>query len=330
MLSTRSKSTTTRFPANLLTGVGLALVLAWVYWPTLRSRFAKWGTDAQYSHGFLVPVFASFWLWLRRGRLAARSLQPSWWGVPLLGAGLALRFLGTYAYFDWLQAMSLLPCLSGWCLLLGGPGLFRWSWPAIAFLLFMVPLPFRLEVALGQPLQGIATVVSTYCLQTLGFEAFAEGHVIRLGQIRIGVVEACSGLSMLVIFFALATAITMLSGRRRLDKALIILSAIPIALLANIIRITATAILHKTVGSDIANLVFHDLAGWLMMLLALAMLSLELRALDWVLVPVTRERQLPLGGASQDSQLTQRIGTSPARRVSRQRRKLVPSLQARS
>jgi exosortase/archaeosortase family protein len=78
-----------------------------------------------------------------------------------------------------------------------------------------------------------------------------------------------------------------------LFRALILGSAIPIALTANIVRIVVTAILHETVGSGIANLVFHDLAGWFMMPLALVLLGLEL----WVLKHVLVER----GGGARPS-----------------------------
>jgi exosortase/archaeosortase family protein len=95
-------------------------------------------------------------------------------------------------------------------------------------------------------------------------------------------VEACSGLSMLMIFFALSTAVALLIRRPWPERALLVASALPIAILSNIIRITVTGVLHKTAGSEVADLVFHDLAGWLMMPLALGMLWTELRLLNWV------------------------------------------------
>jgi exosortase len=273
----------------------VAVSLLWVYWPTLAELAGRWGAESQYAHGYLVPLFALYLLWARRGLIAGRGpLRPAWRGLALLGGALALRFAGTYLYFEWLAAVSLLPCLAGLALLAGGRPALRWCWPAVAFLVFMVPLPHRLEVALAHPLQRLATRVSTYALELLGFVAFAEGNVIRLGEIRIGVVEACSGLSMLLIFFALATAVVLLRPRPPLERGMIVLSAVPIALVANILRILATAVLHKTAGRELADLVFHDLAGWLMMPLALGMLWAELRLLSWVLVPAPASGPGPL------------------------------------
>jgi exosortase len=271
------------------------VLLLCVWWPTLTGMAYRWG-EAQYSHGFLVPLFSLFLLWARQDKLPRSlpklTLSVVASGLALLASGLGLHFIGTYIYFDWLSAASLLVCLAGVCLLTGGWQGLNWAWPAIAFLLFMVPLPYQVEIALGGPLRGIATRASTYALQTLGFAAFREGNVIHMGEIQIGIVEACSGLSMLMIFFALSTAVALLSkGTSVLEKCLICLSALPIALIANMVRIVFTGIMHRVVGSEWADYFFHDLAGWLMMFLALGMLWVGWRLFAWVVKPVTSEDQ---------------------------------------
>ena len=149
----------------------------------------------------------------------------------------------------------------------------------------MVPLPYRLEVALGRPLQQAATLCGATILQTTGLPATAEGNTIALEHSRIGVVEACNGLGMLFTFLALTTAAALVVRRPRGDKALIIVSALPIAFLANMTRITVTAYLRETVGERVAAAVYHDLSGWLMMPLALAVLWAEVGLLDRLLVP---------------------------------------------
>jgi exosortase len=282
-------------PASLL---GLALL--WVTFPILYALMQRWGHDSRYSHGYLVPLFSLYLLYARRRQLAAvaRSCRPNWWGLPLLLAGLAIHAAGTYLFVDWFQAIALLPCLAGVIVLLGGWPAFRWAWPAVAFLAFMVPLPFSLEVGLAQPLQQLATKVSCYSLQTLGFAAYAEGTIIRFGEVRIGVVEACSGLSMLVLFFALSTAAAILVRRPLWERLLLVTSAVPIALVANIARIIVTALLHKAAGRELADLVFHTLAGYLMMPLALGLLAAELRLVSWLLPLREVEESLKLAKKS--------------------------------
>jgi exosortase len=276
-----------KLPGALIgtTALILAPALLWAYWPTLESLTERWGSNPQYSHGFVVPFFALIVLWYRRGLVPARPWQPAWWGLGLVILGAILRLSGAYYYLAGLDGLSLIPSLAGICVLLGGLPLLRWAWPGVAFLLFMVPPPYQLETGLAHPLQGLVTTASTYALQTLGFPAVAQGNVILIDDLKLGVQEACSGLGMLVTFFALSTAVVFLVQRPRRDKVIIFLSAIPIGVLANLIRVTATGVLHCTLGREWGD-AFHDGAGWLMMPLALILLWLELTFLKhlWVFV----------------------------------------------
>jgi exosortase len=258
--------------------------LVWAFWTTLLDLAQTWSTNPQYSHGFLVPVFAAFLLWHRRDLLDASRLRPSWWGLLLIAGGLSLRLFATYKYFISLDAIALVPCLAGVVFLLGGWGAWRWAWPSVLFLVFMIPLPYSLATALSGPLQRLATITSTFVMQTFGMPALAEGNVILLEEHQIGVVEACSGLRMLVVFFALAAAVVLVISRPLLDRAVIIASAIPIAIVSNIIRITTTGIMYEMGYGEWANHFFHDIAGWLMMPLALMMLGIELKILGWLII----------------------------------------------
>src|SRR5205823_13733355 len=131
------------------------------------------------------------------------SFKPSAWGLTLLLAGALLRLFGAYFYYPWLDDLSLLPSAAGVALLLGGREALRWCWPAVAFLAFMLPLPYMVEGALAGRLQTLATVASTYVLQTIGLPALSEGNVIIINNTTVGVAEACNGLGMLVVFFAI-------------------------------------------------------------------------------------------------------------------------------
>ncbi len=271
----------------------LTLCLLWAYWTTLATMADRWATDAQYSHGFLVPVFAAVVLWFRRDQFPVGELAPSWWGLPWLLGGLALHLAGPGLGYEPLDAFSLLPTVAGVCVLVGGGAALRWVWPAIAFLGFMLPLPYQVELFLAQPLRRLATVATTYLLQLLGFPALSEGNIILIDDLRLGVIDACSGLGMLVTFFALSTAVALVIERPLTDRLVLVFSAIPIALVANILRITATAVAHVTLGSDVGNTT-HNLAGWLMMPLALGLLWLELWYLKRLLIEVEPPQPLAL------------------------------------
>jgi exosortase len=269
----------------------LFLALLWSYWTTLVALAERWSADPQYSHGFLVPIFAAVVLWSRKERLAQAAWAPSLFGLPLLLAGTALRLFAIRRDLDALDAFSLLPTLTGLVLLVGGRDLLRWSWPALAFLLFMIPLPFFVDTALAHPLRRLATLMSTYVLQTFGYPAIAEGNIILIGQVKLGVVEACSGLGMLMTFFALATALALVVTAPLADRIVLVLSAAPIAVVTNVLRIAVTGMAYCDLGSAAVQELMHDLSGWLMMPVALALLWLELCFLQKLFV----YRQAPAG-----------------------------------
>jgi exosortase len=140
----------------------------------------------------------------------------------------------------------------------------------------------------------LATQASTYGLQTLGCPAFADGNIIVLKDKALGVAEACSGLSMLLVFFAMATAVALIILRPWWEKVIILASAVPIAVLANVGRITSTGLLYQMGRGREAELVFHDLAGWLMMPAGLAMIGMELKILGRLTVVSESHSPLPV------------------------------------
>lgn len=280
-----------KLPLAAVTALALAAVaVLWAYWTTLAEIAWSWNNDPRYSHGYLVPAFALYLLWLRRDRIADEPLQPAVWGLALLLGAAVMRLLGTWFHYLYIDQMSLLPCLLGLFALAGGRRALAWAWPAIAFLGFMVPLPHSWSVALSLPMQGFATTVSTFCLQVLGRPALAEGNVILLNDIELGIVEACSGLRMLVVFFALSTGVAMLIRKPLWERLLIAGSAVPIALAANVLRITITGLCYDLLGNNIGGHLFHDVAGWLMMPVGLAFLGLELLVLRRLLIEAPSKR----------------------------------------
>ena len=291
---TAQPDSTSRIPfATLVVVALLGLAALWAYWSTLANLTWRWSEDPQYSHGFLVPVFALYLLWLRRDRLAGRTLNANWLGLAFLGLAVGLRLAGARFHYEYLDQISLLPCCAGLFMLAGSWTAFFWSWPAVAFLAFMIPLPHTVSLAMSAPMQSLATIVSTFALQVIGRPAIAEGNVILLNDIELGIVEACSGLRMLVVFFALSTAVAMLIQKPLWEKLLIACSAVPIALISNILRITITGVFYDTLGNNYGGAFFHDLAGWLMMPLGLVFLVVELWILKTLLIERSSDVALP-------------------------------------
>ena len=264
----------------LISGGLLALSMFWALRPILVGMADRWETDPRYSHGFLVPLFSLGLLWSRRTELSGLALSPSNWGMAVLALGAGVQLLGGYFLMEPVAALALIPYLVGTVLVLGGFPLLKWSWTAIAFLAFMIPPPWRLESVLDSALQSLATQASTFVLQCLGMMAAAEGNVIQLSETRLGVAEACSGLSMLITLIALATAVAIVIDRPLGDRVVLVLSSIPVALIANVARIVLTAVLQETMGGESSVSFHHDLAGWVMIPFALLLYWAVLRILS--------------------------------------------------
>jgi exosortase len=260
-------------------------VLGWSFWPTLEFMYEKWVSDPQYSHGFLVPLFSGYLLW--RAHSAGQITMSEPWpmlGLIVLACCIGMRGFSGAILFHQLDAIALLISLAALALAFGGTKFLRCIAPALGFLIFMIPLPYEIERNVGGPLKMIATQSSTFLLQTMGLPAIAEGNLILIDEVRLGVVDACSGLKMLITFTAFGVGAILLLTRTRFEKLMVLLGIVPIAVLTNVLRITATGVAH-TVTHEKATVNFlHDLHGWLMMPLGLALLALQLAALAKLVV----------------------------------------------
>jgi exosortase len=283
------QSIPTETRSRLAVIAAICMAILWSTWSILTALANLWQHDPTYSHGYLVPLTALAILWFRRDSRPELISKPPWWSLGLFALGAALQLCGAILYVRTLSGASLVAYAAGIAAIAGGWRGLVWATPAVLFLFFMIPLPYRFEGLMRLPLQRISTVASAFAMQTLGLTAYSQGNIINLTDgtghtYELGVIDACSGLKMLIVFFCLTTAVAILVERSIGERLLILLSTLPIALFCNIARITATGILYVVAGEKWANLVFHDLAGWLMMPLALLLLWLELKLMDAILV----------------------------------------------
>jgi exosortase len=268
------------WPFRAVTSCAAGLVLVGVFREMLANCVDRWTTEPQYSHGFVIPVMALGLGWIRREKIPPGFARSSVLGLGVMCLGAAAHLLATWYYVEALDAVGFLLILTGLTLLIWGRHLLRGLWPAILFLAFMLPLPFQLERMLSEPLQVLGASESVWYIQAMGIPAIAQGNTILMSDTRLGVAEACSGLRMLMVFLAISVAAVLISERTRWEKLLIVFSAIPIALICNITRIVATAVAHHYAGRRVADLIFHDVSGWLMMPFAVTLLFCLLKVLD--------------------------------------------------
>lgn len=271
----------------ILVGAMTAVVI-YAYWNTLMGTAVAWSTP-MYNHGYLIPLIALMLLYMRRQPFSADvDSKERWWGVGTIVAATAIRVFASQHTNFTADRASLILCLFGVFLFVGGVRTIRWAGPPILiFLPFMFPWPDFLVDNILRPMQKIATASSVYALQTLGVESYRDGNRIELEHSALNVVEQCSGLRMLTIFIALSIAVAMISNNRPMWERLVIVfpSSLMIAVLVNCIRITVTGLFYnselKVPGIDA---VFHDAPGWFMMPLAMGFLFLEMQILSRLVI----------------------------------------------
>jgi len=160
--------------------------------------------DPNYSHVYIVPIISGFVIWQRRRDLASLPIQGSWYGVPLLVAGLCALLLGDIGAETFLMRTSLIVVIAGLVLLHWGSGMLRALAFPLGFCLFLVPLPAVLFYAITARLQNIAAETGAWGLDVLGVPVLLDGNVIQLSRVTLGVTEACSGIRSLITLVACA------------------------------------------------------------------------------------------------------------------------------
>jgi exosortase len=267
------------------------LVLGLAYAPNLFDLVSVWSRNPNYSHGPLVIPIAAWIFWRR---LSSANQKPtfnssatSYLGWAFLALILALRVIAYERNAQWSENATIVPAVTCLAWIFGGWPLLRIAWPAIAFLLFMLPMPEAVNNSVSLSLQGVATAGSCFLLQLSHIWVVQHGNTIDLatktGEMgRLGVAAACSGLSMLMTLAAVVTATIILVPLPTWKRVTILASAVPIALVSNILRIVGTGWCYFYMTDPASRHRAHDISGWLMMPVALAFVGLELRILSWL------------------------------------------------
>ncbi len=257
--------------------VYLLLILAalvGLYYPVLIKLAQDWSTNDNYSHGFFIPLISGYMVFAMRSELKNISLQPITSGLLLVLAGLAQFYVATVGSEFFLQRTSLILVLLGLVLFLLGKAMTRKLLLPIGYLLFMVPLPAIIWNKIAFPMQLYSSAITEKVIQMVGIPVFREGNVLHLAQTTLEVVDACSGLRSLTTMFALSAALAWFSGYETWKKWVLFLAAAPIAIFANIIRLTGTAGLASIYGEKVAQGFLHEFSGLFTFVFGLMLLVL--------------------------------------------------------
>jgi exosortase len=250
------------------------LFLAGLYYSIVPEMVMDWYRDENYSHGFIVPLISGWFLYTRREDLKKALVEPWCPGLLVIIFGLiqlTVAWLGT-EYFT--MRSSLVVLLAGVTLYLFGMGVFRIALLSLAYLLFMVPVPYIIYDAAAFPLKLFITKVSVWFLKAIGVVVWREGNILMFPEVTFEVADACSGTRSLMSLLALGVAYAVISQTSNLKRWIIVLATVPIAIFTNALRVIVTGFLAQWWGAKAAQGFFHEFAGMAVFALAMVMLML--------------------------------------------------------
>lgn len=268
--------------------IGLILIIALVaflFWDAIINIGGRWLSSEEYSHGFIALGVTIVYLVRRRGGLMAASGRSSWLALPLVVIGSALALLGELGATFFLSQYGLVILLAGLVLALSGRAGLGIAAPALLLLLVVVPIPYFLEAQATSGLQLLSTRAGVGLLHMLAIPAFADGNIVDLGDFQLDVVEACSGLRYLFPLTGLAVIVAFLYRGSPWQRAVIVLSAPPIAIGMNIVRIGMIGVLVQHRGIEAAQGFIHGFEGWVIFLVCSLILLCEIAAMNLVARP---------------------------------------------
>jgi len=255
--------------AWLLAALGLPAALFFSYRDVIERLVHQWSHSEDYSHGFLILPIALYLVWAKRAELRAVPIGSDWRGLSLVLAAIGVHVLGELGAELFTTRASMLILVIGLVWFLCGLPVVKVLKFPLGFLFLMLPLPGMIHNNLTFPLQLLSSKWSVALLQSIGMSVYREGNIIDIVGMQMQVVEACNGLRYILPLLTLVVLIAVLGHRSVWKRTLLILSAVPLAILSNILRIAGTGLVAEHWGRAAAEGFLHDFSGWVVFMVCL-------------------------------------------------------------
>jgi len=242
-------------------------VIGIFYYNTLGWLVESWLHNEYYSHGLLVPIISGYILWNMRGELASMEKKQSQNGLYIFMGGILIQVISAMWTIKFLSGISLLITIAGVIMYLYGWDFMKKIWFPFLFLILMIPVPFVDMIA--APAQAISVIATSGLANLIGIQTLREGLVLKTSAGLFEVAIECSGINSLISLFTIGILFSFMLEGSNFMKATIVLSAIPLAMAGNIIRITSVLAVAGKYGQDAAMNYFHDLSSLLLFSIAL-------------------------------------------------------------
>ncbi|MGE0130337.1 MAG: exosortase A [Blastocatellales bacterium] len=280
-----------------------AIAVAWgaLYFDTLRRLVDDWRVDENYSHGFLIPIISAYAIWGDREQIFSMKHAPRFFlGGSLMVIAVLMLFAGIAGAEMYVARISMVLSLAALVVYFRGiEWLRRLAFP-IGLLLFAIPVPNIVFNQIAFPMQLMASDYATRAIKLFGVPALREGNVIELAQMKLQVVEACSGIRSLMTLAALAVVYAYFTEKLWRRRIALVAAVIPIAIIANAARVAGTGVMAHAWGIQAAEGFLHGFSGWLVFVVAVLLLLAFARAMSWIEKLIAHRKLIsPLSSPSQ-------------------------------
>jgi EpsI family protein len=276
-------------PVQWIIAALMAVMIMIEFRVPIEWMYKRWVLEnSYYSHGFFVPLVALWLVWRDRTTLFTMRGGTTWPGLVMLVSGqFILLFSGlTHVFFTGMFGMIL--TIWGLAGFLFGSRLLRRLWFPVFILAFMVPLPLAIIAKVSLSMKLMAAEIAILLIGALGIPVVSDGSTIYLSEAVITVGNACSGLRSLISLIFLGVLFAWLSDLSSPRKGVLFLSAIPIAILANVARVFALCLIAYTMGEEAIIGTVHDISGYLIFIVAFVLLFGVMKILSIGLKPVVQ------------------------------------------
>ena len=241
----------------------LILIILWAiaFYPIYPGLFYTWLNDSNNSHGMLVPLISGYFIWQKKGELKSAVISNSNWGAVILVISMGLYLVSYAGGLAFVSRSMIIFSLVGLMLFTFGSSIFKLMVFPFFFLLFMVPVPDSIVGFVAFPLQLFATKVSSIVIQAFSIPVYREGNMLYFVQTQLETAEACSGVRSIISLTMLSVIFVYLLDGGWIRKAILLASAVPLALSINIIRVSGTGILAHFHGEKAARGFLHEFSG---------------------------------------------------------------------
>lgn len=264
-------SPTSQIPRLLYHLIPLVLAFGLLYQKAILKLISDWSVDPNFSHGFLIPFVCLYMVWYKQNEIRQIPARPSHMGIYIILLGMLVHIVGNVGAELFLMRFSMIITLSGILIYYFGIQMYKTLLVPVAYLILMIPIPAILWNQIAFPLQMFAAKISSETIGLLSIPVYREGNILHLANTSLEVVDACSGIRSLTSLLALTGAFAFLTHLGRLKKWVLFLSAIPIAVAVNVVRLTVTGALAAWVSPETAHGFLHDMSGLLIFGVALVL-----------------------------------------------------------